>query len=1093
MGEQRTRTFDGPFRILHVDDDQELAETAAEFVRREDDRFDVEIAGGASEALDRLADEEFDCVVSDHELPGQNGIEFLEAVRAEYPDLPFIFFTGKGSEEVASDAISAGVTDYLQKETGPSQYTVLANRIRNAVKKYRTQAELSDREKRLNLFFEQSPLGVIEWDDQFELERMNDAATEILGYSEGELAGDGWDVIVPESDRDEVAAVVAELLENKGGYHSINENVRDDGERILCEWHNRVVTDADGDVVAVFSQFQDVTERREQKRRLEAITRNTHTFIALLDPDGTLLEVNDTALSIGGLDREEVVGTRLWNTGWAGPTDEVRATVRDAVDRARDGEPFRDEIQIESTSRDRIIDFSVRPITDEREDVTLLLAEGNEITERKRHEKQLEAMRERTEFALDATDSMIYDVDLQSQEEVHHGPYERLFGVDLGELDSSEEVLPAIIHPEDLARVREFERIETLEEEDWHLDYDFRSHPDRGDTRWLHSEAYTKFGSDGSPERLIGLATDITERRERENRIAALNEVAQTLTAAETPGEVAETVVDATAESLGFPLTTVDLYDSESGSLDRAAQTEAVRELLGDGPLLGPDQDLSWQVYAANDGRVIDDLSDVVDRGDANRPVASVMMLPIGTHGVFVSGATTPAAFDETELTVAQILVSNAQAALDRVDREQTLRSQKQRLQEKNTALERVERINRVIRSVIQSLPYARSRDEIGATVCQELAERGPYTFSVIAERRSVDSNEMVFRTAAGEGEGYLDAVSAPESRGTPMTDGPVGQAFRERTVQVQELRRAEPPFDPLEVAALERDFQSSIVIPLVYGEKMYGVLNIYTVEPGLFGEMEVTVLEELGRMVGYAINAMEQKKMLVSDVTVALEFALTDPDVPAVRFAQELGGQFTFEEILEQTDGGYRVFFTMTGVDPENVFEYSDIVGSVQDLSLVSEHENGVRFEGVISESGFLGQLLSYGAYPRELSASADEAHVTVELPRSGDIQSFIQMFIDTYTGAELLNRQEYNRPVQTREQLQAIYKDILTPRQEEVLKTAYFSGFFEWPREQTGQEIAERLGISQPTASRHIRKGEQKILGVVFDDDQADDDLDI
>lgn len=66
-------------------------------------------------------------------MPGQNGIEFLETDREEYPNLPFILYTGKGSEEVASDAISAGATDYLQKGSGTDQYQLLANRTPNAV------------------------------------------------------------------------------------------------------------------------------------------------------------------------------------------------------------------------------------------------------------------------------------------------------------------------------------------------------------------------------------------------------------------------------------------------------------------------------------------------------------------------------------------------------------------------------------------------------------------------------------------------------------------------------------------------------------------------------------------------------------------------------------------------------------------------------------------------------------------------------------------------------------------------------------------------------------------------------------------------
>ena len=129
-------------RVIHVDDEPNFAEMAAEFICRQDKRFEVETATSASEALEWLRENTVHCIVSDFDMPGQNGIEFLESVRTENPDLPFILYTGKGSEEVASEAISAGVTDYLQKETGSSQYAVLANRIKNAVSQFRTKREL---------------------------------------------------------------------------------------------------------------------------------------------------------------------------------------------------------------------------------------------------------------------------------------------------------------------------------------------------------------------------------------------------------------------------------------------------------------------------------------------------------------------------------------------------------------------------------------------------------------------------------------------------------------------------------------------------------------------------------------------------------------------------------------------------------------------------------------------------------------------------------------------------------------------------------------------------------------------------------------
>ncbi|MFB6130408.1 MAG: response regulator [Salinigranum sp.] len=102
-----------PIRVLHVEDDPEFADLTATFLERENGQLGVATAASASEGLARIRSDDVDCVVSDYDMPGRNGIEFLESVREVRPGLPFILFTGKGSEEVASEAISAGVTDYL--------------------------------------------------------------------------------------------------------------------------------------------------------------------------------------------------------------------------------------------------------------------------------------------------------------------------------------------------------------------------------------------------------------------------------------------------------------------------------------------------------------------------------------------------------------------------------------------------------------------------------------------------------------------------------------------------------------------------------------------------------------------------------------------------------------------------------------------------------------------------------------------------------------------------------------------------------------------------------------------------------------------
>ncbi|KDS90859.1 HTR-like protein [Halorubrum saccharovorum] len=279
-------------RVLHVDDEPAFLDLVATYLERIDDAFEVRSETDVDAALEAVESGSIDCVVSDYEMPDTDGLAFLERVRERDRTVPFVLFTGKGSEEIASEAISAGVTDYIQKRSGTDQYTVLANRVRNAVDQSRSRAALAASQERLSRFIEQSPLGTIEYDEAFRIVRANPAAEEILGYSESELVGGTWLRFVPEELHRHVAAVERGLLSDKGGYRSVNENVRADGERIRCAWHNQVVTDGDGEVIRVFSQFEDVTERTDRKREIERTNAVLSTVLDTL-PVGVLAEDAD--------------------------------------------------------------------------------------------------------------------------------------------------------------------------------------------------------------------------------------------------------------------------------------------------------------------------------------------------------------------------------------------------------------------------------------------------------------------------------------------------------------------------------------------------------------------------------------------------------------------------------------------------------------------------------------------------------------------------------------------------------------------------------------------------------------------------------
>nr|WP_246308121.1 response regulator [Halobaculum salinum] len=132
-------------RVPYVDDDvQSLELVVARFERRVPD-VTMGTASSPEEVLGdprRLANVE--CPLTDYEMPGTNGIELLETVREEHPSLPVILYTARGSESVASEAISADVTDYIRKGGGEDHWDLLANRVRTAVDHYRATEKVDE-------------------------------------------------------------------------------------------------------------------------------------------------------------------------------------------------------------------------------------------------------------------------------------------------------------------------------------------------------------------------------------------------------------------------------------------------------------------------------------------------------------------------------------------------------------------------------------------------------------------------------------------------------------------------------------------------------------------------------------------------------------------------------------------------------------------------------------------------------------------------------------------------------------------------------------------------------------------------------------
>jgi PAS domain S-box-containing protein len=136
---------------------------------------------------------------------------------------------------------------------------------------------------------------------------------------------------------------------------------------------------------------RELSYLQQSEQKFRAIFDGTFQFIGLLDPAGLIIEANRAALDAIGVKLIDVVGQPFWATPWWTHSPRLQGQLRQAIDRAATGELVRFEAEhILADGASVFVDFSMNPVLDEAGNVIMLIPEGRDISDRKRHEEILE-------------------------------------------------------------------------------------------------------------------------------------------------------------------------------------------------------------------------------------------------------------------------------------------------------------------------------------------------------------------------------------------------------------------------------------------------------------------------------------------------------------------------------------------------------------------------------------------------------------------------------------------------------------------------------------------------------------------------------
>ncbi len=326
-----------------------------------------------------------------------NGIEFLEAVRTKFPELPFILFTGKGTEEVASDAISKGATDYLKKELDTDQYTLLANRVRNAIEAAAMRRQ-GDRHLKA---IETAQEGISILNDVGRFSFVNEAYADLYGYDPEELLGERWDLLYPKAEIQFVRDEVLPAVEAHGSWHGYTTGVKADGST-FTEDHALSKT-AEGDLICTVSKADESAEYNKTLRKYETLVQGMDDQVFLLDENLVCTFVNDAAVENSPYSFDDLVGTNpkdlVDNEIVADPqqVERCESLLTQIIDGER--ETATQKITLSLPEGNRVTSVRMSGVESQAGEVIGAVLVARNVTDRERHRQKLEARTEAIEAA----------------------------------------------------------------------------------------------------------------------------------------------------------------------------------------------------------------------------------------------------------------------------------------------------------------------------------------------------------------------------------------------------------------------------------------------------------------------------------------------------------------------------------------------------------------------------------------------------------------------------------------------------------------------------------------------------------------------
>jgi len=391
----------GPIKVVYVASDEGTANRVLAALDAESDQFLVEATTEPSRGLERLADGDVDCVVSDYDLPGTDGVELLERAHQQDRTLPAVLCTDEGNDSIVNEAVATGVSEYVLRGSGSDWEGTLATRIRSAVRRHQSRRGVVGTASRCEELA--TVTDNVLWmftHDWEELLLVNGAYEAIWGRPVDRLKEDPTDFLTGVHPEDR--SRVREAMQTVSDGDPVELEFRVNADEEFGRWvqvQAEPIVDG-GDITRVAGVARDVTElkeheqkRRESELRYRRLVESSPGPVCIYTADGEMVYANDAAATFLGTDSpDELLGTTAGEFTHPESRPDVEKRRRRLTE-DREPVPPLEEKLVDSDGQTKHAIVASTPVTWEGEPAIQTVL--TDITERRERERQLSGERNR--------------------------------------------------------------------------------------------------------------------------------------------------------------------------------------------------------------------------------------------------------------------------------------------------------------------------------------------------------------------------------------------------------------------------------------------------------------------------------------------------------------------------------------------------------------------------------------------------------------------------------------------------------------------------------------------------------------------------